>query len=454
MPFPKLENLHDWEKYHSQLLQEYRQCVDEGKDIKQFKELFQAVHNMPESKAKFDIADILYKICFETPVIENYKYNEPSDIEEIKKLRKGSNVPVKTFSKSDLYNKVKGAWIGRICGCLLGKPLECIMHDELDYVLKKTGNYPLNRYIKQSEITEDILKAVNYKFPCKTFPDTIKNAPSDDDTNYTVMASNIIENYGSNFTSENVAYTWLRSQPKDAYCTAERVAYLNIIKGYSVNDSAIYKNPFREWIGAQIRADYFGYINPFDVETASEMAWRDARISHVKNGIYGEMFVAAMLAASYSYDNIKDIISAGLSMIPATSRLYERLTRVIEFYDKGNTYEDFLKDLYVRYNDKDCYDWCHTISNAEIVTAALLYGGGDFGKSICMAVQAGFDTDCNGATVGSVMGLKNGFDCIDRIWYEPLNGKLDTDINDMRKVQIEDMVTRTIKHIESYSKKL
>ena len=108
----------------------------------------------------------------------------------------------------------------------------------------------------------------------------------------------LIEKYGKDFIPYDVSRMWLSSQSKDAYCTAERVAFCNFVNGYEPPQSALYKNPFREWIGAQIRADYFGYINPGNPKLAAEMAWRDASISHVKNGIYGEMFVAAMLSVA------------------------------------------------------------------------------------------------------------------------------------------------------------
>lgn len=92
--------------------------------------------------------------------------------------------------------------------------------------------------------------------------DEVSAMPMDDDTNYVVLAQILVDTYGRDFTPYDVSRVWLDYQKKDAYCTAERVAYRNFINGYVPPQSACYQNPFREWIGAQIRGDYYGYVNP------------------------------------------------------------------------------------------------------------------------------------------------------------------------------------------------
>ena len=82
-----------------------------------------------------------------------------------------------------------------------------------------------------------------------------------------------------------------------------------------------------------------------------------------------------------------------------------------------------------------------------IVSAALLWGEGDFGRSICLAVQPGFDTDCNGATVGSILGMRGGSACIAPEWTQPLNNRLETSIFGVGTVEITDMAKRTLRHL-------
>jgi hypothetical protein len=103
--------------------------------------------------------------------------------------------------------------------------------------------------------------------------------------------------------------------------------------------------------------------------------------------------------------------------------------------------------IHSRWNEHTFHGWCHTISNAMIVAASLLYGEGDFSKSICMAVETGFDTDCNGATVGSILGMANGENSIPSCWKEPINDTLHTSIFGVGTVKISDCVEKTFKHL-------
>ncbi len=442
------EQIGEWDAYWKQLYIEYQQSIEEGLDIEAYKDVFTAVHNMPNNKYKETLGNALFDIIKDAKTKEGYKYNEPSDLEGIKALRKPYDFKMTMpATEAELREKVSGAIYGRICGCLLGKTVEGMKSNELIPFLKESGNWPMHRYIYKTDVTDEVAAKYKYKLKTRCFADDIECAPWDDDTNYVVLAQKIVQKYGRDFTPKNVLDSWIERQPKTAYCTAERVAYLNYLRGFDAPDTAVYKNPYREWIGAQIRGDYFGYINPGNPELAAEMAWRDASISHVKNGIYGEMFAAAMIACAAVTDNIKDIIYGGLAQIPATSRLYESVVRLVNRYDEGVTREDAFADIHAEWNDLKAHDWCHTISNALIVVASILYGEGDYGKSICMSVETGFDTDCNGATVGSVIGMINGESGIDEYWKAPTKGILDTTILGASKAPISELIDKTMKHM-------
>lgn len=443
---PQYQNIHDWEFYSSNLHTEYLQSVEEGLDIEAYRDVFSSISKLPKSEFKKKFGDVLFEIIASAKQKEKYPYIEPSELEKIKVLRKKVDLD-STYEKNTLEDKIHGAWMGRICGCMLGKPIEGIRTNELIPFLKETNNYPMHRYTYRSDLTEEILGKYNFAFRGRSYADEIDGMPVDDDTNYMIMAQEIIKTFGRDFTPFDVAIAWLKYQGKDAYCTAERVAYCNFVKGFYPPESAVYKNPYREWIGAQIRGDYFGYINPGNPELAAEMAWRDASISHVKNGIYGEMFVAAMIAVAATTNDVEKIVLGGLAQIPYTSRLYESVMSIVEAFKSGVSQQKCFDGIHDKYNEYTEHGWCHTISNAMIVVAALLYGRGDYGKSICMAVETGFDTDCNGATVGSILGMANGIHSIPEYWMKPINDTLHTSIFGIGTVKISDCAKQTMEHI-------
>jgi len=451
-----------WLKFTDGFDIELTQAEDEGRIItdeikSEYEEILKFIRenkDNPESQTK---AKDFYMKVRQLPYKSDYKYDEPNDLEAIKKLRPENNKNpgldksiLKDENKDKLYDRIFGAWLARCAGCLLGKPVEGWKKDNLHGLLKDTGNFPINYYIS-SDIDEEIIKKYNMN-KYAAWINNVSFMPEDDDTNYTVIGLKILSSYGKDFTSDDVAECWLANLPILHVCTAERVAYRNLVNCFSPPESASFCNPYREWIGAQIRADFFGYITPANPELGAELAYRDASISHIKNGIYGEMWVAAMLSAAASFDCqtpdvIERIINAGLGEIPENCRLAEDIRKVINWKKENKTYDETIELIHAQYSEHFSHHWCHTNSNAMIVAAALIYGELDLEKTIGYAVMGAFDTDCNGATAGSVLGMLLGAEKLPPKWIDPLCDTIISGVDGFGKVKISYLAEETMKYI-------
>jgi hypothetical protein len=157
----------------------------------------------------------------------------------------------------------------------------------------------------------------------------------------------------------------------------------------------------REWIGAAIRADVFGYVCPGDPARAAELACNDAALSHRGNGIYGEMWCAALVAAAFTAASAAEALETSMKVVPR-SRLYRALDETRNWHGSGLSWEQTRTKIESAFGH---YGWVHTINNAAALAAGLLYGDGDFSHSIGLTVCGGWDTDSNGGTAGSVAGL-------------------------------------------------
>lgn len=431
---------HLWLRFKKQDAQiELRQCLDEGKNCDGIRTEFDRIQAL-EASAECIHEEVARFIaaCTDLPGRSDYPYVEPSELEEI--FAKSGAPPQRDWD-DQIGERVLGAWIGRCCGCLLGKPVEGWRRSQIHEFLEKSRQYPLENYIHSGGGIEHPDPIAAGDLP---FIDRVTGMPEDDDLNYTVCALSIFEKHGRGFQPEDVANHWLGNLPILHTCTAERVAYKNLVNNINPPESAIKGNPYREWIGAQIRADFWGYVSPGHPRQAAEFAWRDACVSHVKNGIYGEMWVAAMVSWALVCDDVREAIEVGMTCIPKTSRLFEALQRQLRNRDLLPSVGAAVEDVRARWNEHDPYDWCHTISNAEIVALALLWGGGDFGRTVCLAVDAGFDTDCNGATSGSALGALLGADRIPTSWREPLRDTLHTGMAGFERVSICELAGRTV----------
>jgi ADP-ribosylglycohydrolase len=425
---------------------ELRQLEEEGRDVTPLKRRFHAMIRLGDDgiyteRNQRKAADLL-DAAGRLKMRKGYPHVEPSDLKGIRKLRgRGPRRYRKPLPDPTLKDRVTGAWLGRCVGCLLGKAAEGVRSDRFWPFLKATRQWPISDYVRFGARGK-----AGRDFPDMTRRnrcDKIDHMPIDDDTNYTTTGFLIVKQAGADFTPADVGQFWLGNLPLLATCTAERVAYRNLAMGIQPPASAAFRNPFREWIGAQIRADALGYVNMGNSQRAAEFAWRDASISHVKNGIYGEMFVAAMIAAAPYCDSPGSLLKIGLSEIPATSRLHADVTEAIEWHRQKLSYDEAVQRIHAKWDEKTGHDWCHTNSNAVICATALLWGEGDFGQSVCRAVQPCFDTDCNGATVGSIMGMMLGARKLPGRWTGRLNDTLHTSLTGYPVVRITEIARQT-----------
>jgi ADP-ribosylglycohydrolase len=363
----------------------------------------------------------------------DFSYEEPSALEEIREASTGSKFePIEITNFDD---KMLGAWLGRCAGCLLGKPVEGWSKGDIEEYLKKHDEYPLNDYFPAPGDEDKRPGSFGIR-------GSIEHMARDDDTDYTILGLHILETYGLGASSEQMASELLLRLPYMAVYTAERVAYRNLVNMLPIPRTATHMNPFREWIGAQIRADPWGYAFPGNPSRAAELAFRDARISHVKNGIYGSMMTTAMVSAAFSTDDIDEVIDSGLSVIPAKSRLHDAVEQLRGWGEEIDSWADCWTRVEENYGH---YHPVHTINNALVVLLALLYGSGDFTKSICIAVIGGWDTDCNGATVGSIVGAMKGASAIPDRWITPLNDTIHSDVSGFHISRISDLSSRMSK---------
>ncbi len=344
--------------------------------------------------------------------------------------------------RDDLARRIDGAWLGRVAGCVLGKPVEKIPREGIRALLQAPGRWPLDDYFSAQDVPRDLLERWpwNRRSAATSLRETISGIPEDDDINFMLLALELLERHGADFTTEQVASLWLDSLPAGRVFTAERIAYRNLLDGLVPPETATHRNPFREWIGARLRVELHGLTRPGDPAGAARAAARDARLSHTANGVYAATFMAAACAAAAAGASPAEAVSTGQSMVPPRSRLAVSLRSARELAASSRTWEQVVDDLELLHAG---LHWVHAINNTALVAAALDRFGDDFGAAICGVVSAGLDTDTNGAAVGTIVGAAVGVDGIDARWSEPLGTHLTTTLPGFDGVSLRELGART-----------
>lgn len=343
----------------------------------------------------------------------------------------------------DLRRRISSAWAGRISGCQLGKPVELLsMRHGLtaltDY-LEQAEALPIRDYIP---LVEDTVVANQWPQCCRG---NFDRSEPDDDINYSVLALLLLEKHGASMTTADVGRAWLDYLPGGMVFTAERSAYVTLLEkaGYGFPAGAepgfdlseCNDNEFNDWIGAQIRADLYGWVCPGRPELAADLARRDAELSHQGEGVYGAMAVAAIGACIPATDSIAAAVDAARSLIPSESDCAEAIDMAVAEAAVGHGPEDIQR----RYRDLSPV---HTVNNLALVVWGLLAGHDDFGRAIGDTVAAGWDTDCNGATVGGLWGLSGK--PIPPTWTDPWDGRVAVSLAGIDELALTDLVDRTV----------
>jgi ADP-ribosylglycohydrolase len=378
-----------------------------------------------------------------------FPYREPSDLAGITAARPARPAPLSSPPRAELQDRILGAWLGRCAGCTLGKPVEGWRYATIRSYLESAAAWPLQDYIppdgklpEGGRIGLDEAAGVRWgPGQAASLRGHVDGMARDDDIDYTILGLHVLERFGGDFSTADVGRTWLETLPYGQTYTAERVAYRNLVNGLEPPATATCRNPYREWIGAQIRGDIWGYVNPGDPDRAATMAYADAALSHTKNGVYGEQFAAGMIAAALATDDVEQIVDWGLAVIPARCRLAEGIAEVRAWHRVEPAWEGCRARIEERYGT---YNWVHTIPNALVVVMALLYGRRRFEETVCIAVAAGWDADCNGATAGSILGATLGAAQLPSKWVAPLHDRLRSSVVGFDGAAISDLALRTV----------
>lgn len=434
-----------WLDISERIKYELRQQTEEGINVDEFHKQWEHLESLGLNESDFkEKAEVLYNQLEKKHQINLNEKLEPSSWDEIVRQCNIKSDKNPSLSTAVVEDHILGGWLGRCAGCLLGKPIEKTPRLGIIELLSSNGTWPISDYISGIGIPNSLLA----KYPWnkhsgkESLKENIVCMTEDDDMNYPMLNLLVYENYGSEFSTDNIVQAWMEYLPVLSTFTAERVAYNNILNGIFPPDSAALRNPYREWIGAQIRADFWGWVSPKQPALAAEFAWRDARLSHIRNGVYGEMFFAAAIAASFKYDNVNKIINEALSFIPSQSRFANAINYVLSIPILEQPWDITVDVLYNKFGH---YHWVHTINNAALVTAALISAKGDFELGICNTVMGGWDTDSNGATVGSIVGTMLGASKLPSKWISPLNNKIRSSLKGLDNSNISELAKRTVK---------
>ena len=310
--------------------------------------------------------------------------------------------------KDEYIEKIYAGWLAKIIGIRLGAPIEGWTYEKIKNVYGELDCYP-----------------VDYK-----------RFAADDDSNGPAFFVRALEDggEGANLTSKAVGDALLNYAPYErgffwwgGYgVSTEHTAYLNLRNGVAAPWSGSMAQNGRvvaEQIGGQIFIDCWGLVCPGNPDLASKLAEAAAGVTHDGNGIYGGVFVAACISSAFEEKSIPAIIEKGLSYIPKNCGYARVAGAVRDFYaEHPDDWRACFKYVFDNFGYDKYAGNCHIIPNTAVMILALLYGGGDFDRTLNICNMCGWDTDCNVGNVATIMGVAAGLEGINyQKWRKPIN---------------------------------
>ncbi len=330
------------------------------------------------------------------------------------------NMDVKkiNFNKDELRDKIYACWIGKNIGGTIGTPFE--------------GSREIN--------------------DCEGF--TTKPGqplPNDDLDLQLVWLYAMSEEGPKKLDSKILGEYWL--EYICPYWNEYGICKSNMRNGLVPPLSGQYKNQWKHSNGAWIRTEVWATLFPADVENAIRFAYEDACVDHGSGeGTYAAIFVAALQSLAFVVNDIKELISLGLSKIPEKSKMYSFITKTLECYDKGMTWLEARNVILEMSLSDEELGWFQAPGNVAFAVIGLLWGEGDFKKSILTACHCGDDTDCTCATVGAILGLMHGSKIIPKDWQEYIGDNIIT--ISVNNGALQDFDTKFMKNCQSLTDKV
>jgi len=374
------------------------------------------------------------------PIDRALAAQEPNGLRAIRGLRPRGPRRIWPALQDHAYaDRLAGALLGRMAGCTLGAAVEFWSVPDMESWAREIGQpFPPVDYWQAVPRPDKKRYGASR---CDAYTrGKMNGVPVDDDIVYTLLGLLILEDHGPDFTVADVGRAWRKYLP--LACTAEKVALDNLNRGVPAHRAGETDNPYCEWIGADIRSDPWGYLAPGWPERAAEMAWRDAMISHRRQGIYGEMYFSAAIAAAFTVDDPVEALRLGLTEIPRDCALAKAVRWALRVAPRIRDYKQARAAMDKRFAGMHRV---HTINNACLTVWGITIGGTDFTKVISETVAMGLDNDCTAATAASIVGAVVGRRGIPAHWTRPFRNTVHSYLIGRRRFRIDDLLRRFAK---------